>query len=71
MPSLSVAVTVTLTLPWPFASDVKVACEGLMVKLNVLVGTKVAVHVSALGPEACLLGTGELALRAAREGVPE
>ena len=33
--------------------------------------TKVAVRVSALGPEACLLGTGELALRAAREGVPE
>jgi glucokinase len=33
--------------------------------------TKVTVRVSALGPEACLLGTGELALRAAREGVPE
>jgi glucokinase len=33
--------------------------------------TKVAVCVSALGPDACLLGTGELALRAAREGVPE
>jgi glucokinase len=33
--------------------------------------TKVAVRVSTLGPEACLLGTGELALRAAREGVPE
>ena len=33
--------------------------------------TKVAVRVSALGPEACLLGTGELALRAVREGVPE
>jgi glucokinase len=30
---------------------------------------KAAVRVSALGPEACLLGTGELALRAAREGV--
>jgi glucokinase len=32
---------------------------------------KVTVCVSALGPEACLLGTGELAMRAAREGVPE
>jgi len=32
---------------------------------------RVAVRASALGPEACLLGTGELALRAAREGVPE
>jgi glucokinase len=31
---------------------------------------KVVVSVSALGPEACLFGTGELALRAAREGVP-
>jgi len=31
---------------------------------------KVTVCVSTLGPEACLLGTGELALRAAREGVP-
>ncbi len=31
---------------------------------------KVAVCVSTLGPEACLYGTGELALRAAREGVP-
>jgi glucokinase len=31
---------------------------------------KVTVCVSALGPEACLYGTGELALRAAREGVP-
>lgn len=29
---------------------------------------KVAVRVSELGPEACLIGTGELALRAAREG---
>jgi glucokinase len=32
---------------------------------------KMAVRVSELGPEACLFGTGELALRAAREGVPE
>jgi glucokinase len=31
---------------------------------------KVAVCVSTLGPMACLFGTGELALRAAREGVP-
>jgi glucokinase len=31
---------------------------------------KVAVRISTLGPEACLLGTGELTLRAAREGVP-
>jgi glucokinase len=31
---------------------------------------KVVVRVSTLGPEACLLGTGELAWRAAREGVP-
>jgi glucokinase len=30
---------------------------------------KVSVCVSTLGPEACLFGTGELALRAAREGV--
>jgi glucokinase len=30
---------------------------------------RVAVRVSALGPEACLLGTGELAMRAAREVV--
>jgi glucokinase len=30
---------------------------------------KVEVRVTALGPEACLVGTGELALRAAREGV--
>jgi glucokinase len=30
---------------------------------------KVRVCVSTLGPEACLLGTGELALRAAREGM--
>jgi glucokinase len=30
---------------------------------------KVAVCVSSLGPDACLFGTGELALRAAREGV--
>jgi hypothetical protein len=33
--------------------------------------TKVAVCVSTLGPEACLLGTGELALRAVKEGVPQ
>jgi glucokinase len=33
--------------------------------------TKVAVCVSTLGPDACLIGTGELALRAAREGVPQ
>jgi len=31
---------------------------------------RVAVCVSTLGPEACLVGTGELALKAAREGVP-
>jgi glucokinase len=31
---------------------------------------KVAVCVTVLGPMACLYGTGELALRAAREGVP-
>jgi glucokinase len=31
---------------------------------------KVNVCVSSLGPEACLYGTGELALRASREGVP-
>jgi glucokinase len=31
---------------------------------------RVEVRVSALGPEACLYGTGELARRAAREGVP-
>jgi glucokinase len=31
---------------------------------------QVKVCVSTLGPEACLLGTGELALRAARQGVP-
>ncbi len=30
---------------------------------------KVSVCVSSLGPDACLVGTGELALRAAREGV--
>ena len=33
--------------------------------------TRVAVCVSTLGPDACLLGTGELALRAARQGVPQ
>jgi len=32
---------------------------------------KVKVCVSMLGPEACLLGMGELALRAAREGAPQ
>jgi hypothetical protein len=32
---------------------------------------RVAVCVSTLGPEACLIGTGELALRAARQGAPE
>jgi glucokinase len=32
--------------------------------------TRVVVRSSALGPEACLIGTGELALRAARQGVP-
>jgi glucokinase len=31
---------------------------------------KVTVCASSLGPEACLYGTGELALRASREGVP-
>jgi glucokinase len=31
---------------------------------------RVVVRASALGPDACLYGTGELALRAAREGVP-
>ena len=31
---------------------------------------KVAVRISSLGPDACLYGTGELALRVVREGVP-
>jgi glucokinase len=31
---------------------------------------KVAVRVSSLGPEACLYGTGELALRACRGEMP-
>ena len=32
--------------------------------------SRVAVCVSALGPDACLIGTGELALQAVRKGVP-